>query len=326
MRRYVFLVFCFVLLWTVPVSASDLREAAPTARSWLVIDERTGTPLRFNRQRERRPIASTTKLLTALAVIRRGDLDRTLRVSAVAAGQPASKLGLRTGERWTRRDLLHALLMQSANDSATALAEDASGSEVAFCRHLTALAKSLGCTNTRIRRASGLPASGQGATAADLAIIADAALANPQLKAILARKSRRIRSAGGRRLTVVNKNRLRSSSKGRILGKTGYTRRAQRCFAGRMVIDGRPCTIVILGSQNLWGDLIRLREWTKQFATALRDNRARLSAHQVKKWQRRLQQAGLAPGPVDGVWGAKTQRAYLDWELKRGQRPDGRVG
>lgn len=306
------------------LDAADLTERRPTARSWLVVDALTGTPLRYNRTREVRPIASTTKLLTALLVIRHGGLDDWVRISANAAAQPPSKLGLREGERFRRRDLLHALLMQSANDAATALAESVSGTERAFCLQATAHARQLGCASTTILRASGLPRNGQGSTARDLDIIAAAALENRLIEKICDTTEVTIRSQGGRACRVVNKNRLHDD-RDEVLGKTGYTRRAQRCFAGEMELAGRPHRIVLLGSKDLWGDLRLLRDWTKKFAEALNRNRKVLTGDQVRSWQRKLDRAGLDPGPADGIWGARTQMAYLRWEQKRGGRPDGVV-
>lgn len=326
MRRPVILSLLVLLALSSPLvlDAASLRETRPTARAWLVLDDLTGTSLRFNRTKEFRPIASTTKLLTALVVAEAGGLGKRVRISANAAGQQPSKMGLRAGELWSRRDLLHALLMQSANDAATALAEGLSGTETAFCRRLTERARKMGCGSTRIRRASGLPAAGQGSTARDLARIADRALSNAVLKKILDTAEVTIRSSTGRAVRIVNKNRMHDDVD-EVLGKTGYTRRAQRCFAGQVVLGGRRHTIVLLGSKNLWGDLKILRTWTKNFVAALEHNRRHLSRSGVKSWQSRLSKAGHDPGPVDGVWGAKTQMAYLRWEQARSKSPDGRV-
>jgi D-alanyl-D-alanine carboxypeptidase (penicillin-binding protein 5/6) len=308
-----------------PLCAHDLRQKRPTARAWIVVDHLTGVNLRYNRVNEFRPIASTTKLLTAYLVLRQGHLDDWVMISQKAAGEPPSKVNLRSGEFWRRRDLLYALLMQSANDAATALSESVAGNETLFCRQLTHLARSFGCPKTRIKKASGLPALSQGSTAQELARICFQVTKNEQIRSILRCQTRDIISRQGRRIHLRNKNKLSRSSQGVVLGKTGYTRKAKRCFAGVMRVAGRDHTVVLLGSKDLWGDLALLRNWTREFSRALIENRKKLSSKDVMHWQGKLENAGCRPGKIDGLWGARTQKAFLKWQQKKGFFPTGLV-
>lgn len=328
MKRLLFLslLLCLPLVSAGAQSAASLKETRPSARAWMVMEEGSGTLIRYNRSTEKRAIASTTKLLTALAVMKNGDLDRWVTVSAKSAAQQPSKIGLRKGERWKRRDLLKALLIKSANDSAVALAESVSGSEAAFCRKLDAIAKGLGCKSTHILRASGLPASGQYCTAADLAIITKAVFKNSYISTLLSWKSASIRSSGGRRLSLSSRNRYLRVSSGKVKGKTGYTRRAQRCFAGRIELGTKKYIVVFLGSANLWADLGKLRTWTIRFEAARHSNNSKLSAAKKKKWQAYLNRKGYSAGTVDGAWGVKTQNAFLKFQDAKKLGRDGLVG
>jgi D-alanyl-D-alanine carboxypeptidase (penicillin-binding protein 5/6) len=328
MKKLFFLSLCLLCL---PFSASSkksapLLELRPSAKAWLVLDRSSGTHIRYNAESSRRPIASTTKLLTALAVIKKGHLETWVKVSSKAASQVPSKIGLRTGEKFCRKDLLKALLMKSANDAATALAESHSGSEAAFCRSLDVLAKSLGCRNTHILRASGLPSSGQYSTAEDLAIITKNVFKSSTLTQILGWKTSSIKSSKGRRLSLKSNNRFLTKSSAKVKGKTGYTRRAQRCFSGTIEMNSKKYTVVFLGSKNLWNDLATLRNYTINFDSARTQNQSKLSSTEIKKWQKHLAKKGWKPGTADGVWGVKTQNAFLKFQDKHKLYRDGMVG
>jgi D-alanyl-D-alanine carboxypeptidase (penicillin-binding protein 5/6) len=319
------LVFCLCFVST-EARASSLSESRPKAKAWLILDQSSGEVLRFNNQSTRLPIASTTKLLTALLVKRKGDLGRWVTISSKAATQQPSKVGLLRGEKWRRRDLLKALLIKSANDSAVALAESVSGSEAAFCKQLDSLAKKLGCKNTHILRASGLPAAGQYSTVNDLAKITKAVFADSSLKQILSWKTTSIRSSKGRRLTLTSRNRYVKKSSAPVHGKTGYTRRAQRCFSGTILVGGRKYTVVFLGSSDLWGDLAKLRQWTINFDAAKKFNESHLNKSNKKKWQLFLSKKGFDAGVADGVWGVKTQKAFLKFQDSKKLSRDGLIG
>lgn len=263
MKHFIFALSLFAISLCSPTSLEAKAQAKQrkglTAKAFLVVDDSTGKIVTSRSRGAALPIASTTKLLTALAVVRHGKLDDPVRISATAAAQVPSKAGLVEGEIWTRRELLKALLIKSANDAAVALAEDVSGSEESFCKKITSLAASFGCQKTHIKRASGLNAPGQHSCASDLAIISRKAFAQPLIRQILNMKTCTIRSQGGRQLEFRSHNKLLHDTGGSVPGKTGFTKSSGKCFAGRMMVGGRSHTVVILGSKNLWGDLRWLR-------------------------------------------------------------------
>ena len=158
-----------------PADAKKRRKrsnyAPPVAA--LVIDAYTGKVLYAENADKPRFPASVTKVMTLYLLfeaLRDGDmrLDTQLKVSASAAGQSPSKLGLEPGSTIAARDAMYALVTKSANDAAAVIAENIAGSEPAFARMMTMKARSLGMTNTTFRNASGLPDPNQTTTAQDL--------------------------------------------------------------------------------------------------------------------------------------------------------------
>ena len=147
------------------------------------MDAETGRILHQTNAYTRNYPASLTKMMTMYLVFDALDsklwaLHTRLRISARAARQPSSKLGLRRGQRITVEEAILALVTKSANDVATAIAENLSGSERAFALKMTAAARKLGMNRTTFRNASGLPHRGQLSTARDMGILARALIRN----------------------------------------------------------------------------------------------------------------------------------------------------
>jgi len=194
----------------------------------LVMDARTGRVIHSQNADTLVHPASLTKMMTLYIVfdeIRRGrlSLDQKVTVSANAASEPPSKLGLRAGQQIEVRYLIRAAAIKSANDAATALGEAVAGSEEAFARRMTAYARAMGMNNTTFRNAHGLTATGHMSTVQDLATLGRRLHYDfPQYYNIF---SRNATSAGVQ--TVQNTNRrLLDAYPGADGIKTGYTRAA----------------------------------------------------------------------------------------------------
>lgn len=217
--------FLFAALWMViivPLSA----KAAPYAA--MVMDARTGKVLHSRNADTRLHPASLTKMMTlyvAFEAVERGEisLDKKVRISARAAAEPPSKLGLKAGQRIALRHLIRAASVKSANDAATAIAEAISGSEAKFARRMNRTAKALGMTRTTFKNAHGLTEKGHMSTARDMTILGRHVLYDyPQYYNLF---SRNATTAGNK--TVYNTNRrLLNSYRGADGIKTGYTRAA----------------------------------------------------------------------------------------------------
>jgi D-alanyl-D-alanine carboxypeptidase (penicillin-binding protein 5/6) len=238
-------------------------HATVTARAAILIDNQTGEVLWQHNQDLRLPPASTTKIVTAMVALQSGRLDDSLTVSAQAAGAPPSKIGLRPGWRMRLRDLLYALLLNSANDAAVAIAEGVSGSVPEFAERMNAEARLLGATNTHFVNPNGLPAENHYTTARDLATMFAHALRNPVFETIVSTKTTTVWPAAGstRRIALHNHNRLLGNYRIQVVGKTGWTRAAKKCFVGAARADGREIGVAVLGSTDVWGDLKRLLEY-----------------------------------------------------------------
>ena len=222
--------------------------ASPAA---VVIDGDTGAVLYQKNMNHRHYPASLTKMMTLYLLfeaIERGDvaLSSSFKVSARAAGQPNSKLGLRKGKRIRVSDAILALVVQSANDVATVVAESLAGSEVAFAREMTAKAKLLGMKRTSFRNASGLPNRGQLSSARDMAELARALYRDfPQYYRFFSITSFRY---GGR--VYRGHNKFVSSYDGADGLKTGYIRSSKFNLAASATRNGRRLFAVVFGATS----------------------------------------------------------------------------
>jgi D-alanyl-D-alanine carboxypeptidase len=235
-------------------------EPMVTARAAVVMDAATGQVLWERDASTPLPPASTTKVMTAVLALESGRLDDSLRVSGNAARQAPSKINLRPGQRLRLRDLVYAALLNSANDAATVIPEGLAGSEEAFAVRMNDKARALGARTAHFVNPHGLTAPGHVASARDLATIFRYGLGLAHFRTILATRSTRVpvESPRTRWVSLRSHNRLLATSAYPVIGKTGYTRAARRCFVGSAVDDGREIIIALLGSTNLWDDAQRL--------------------------------------------------------------------
>jgi D-alanyl-D-alanine carboxypeptidase len=208
-------------------SAAVAPAAASPRYAAAVIDARTGETLHASNAETRLHPASLTKMMTLYMVFEaiqtgRLSLDDRVPVSAHAASQPPTKVGLRPGQRVTVRDLVRSAAIRSANDSAVTLAEAVGGSESRFAQMMTTRARQIGLRNSTFRNASGLTATGHLSTAEDMALLGRRLFYDfPQYYNLFGRRQI---DAFGRDIT--NTNRLLGSYRGADGIKTGYTRAA----------------------------------------------------------------------------------------------------
>jgi D-alanyl-D-alanine carboxypeptidase (penicillin-binding protein 5/6) len=227
------------------------NQPPSVAASAVVLgDLDTGRILWGTQAKERRPIASITKIMTALIVIQRTDPSDVVTVSPDAAA-PArsagvSELGLVPGERISIQDLLYALLLQSANDAAVALAEHVAGSVEAFVDDMNAEAHRLHLADTRFASPNGLDDAGY-SSARDLALLTRAAFESSLFASIVRTKFHRIPSPSGRPRMIQNRNVLLWLYPGALGVKTGFTTPAGFCVVAAATRDGLRLVAVVLG-------------------------------------------------------------------------------
>lgn len=246
------------VLWlaVAPAIAQDDEDFQVSAKSFVIMDAKTGQILLSLNPQLFIPPASTMKVMTAMSVAQHLKMDDTVPVSAYAASAPASKIGIKAGETYTVQDLLYALLLSSANDAARALAEKVSGSEEAFAQQLTREVRQWGAYRTTLATANGLPADNQFSTAQDLAQMFKKAMENPELAKIMATKYYTIK--GDKELR--NHNRFLFTTPLAVAGKTGYTRASKTTYVGMFQKDNKAVIVAMMGSTKKWADLRPLIE------------------------------------------------------------------
>jgi D-alanyl-D-alanine carboxypeptidase (penicillin-binding protein 5/6) len=236
-------------MWAMPAAARVSRPSLQSASAAIVMDARSGDTLLAKRPDARRPIASTTKLMTALLVLESGDLDKTFAAPAYHALPAESKINLRRGERMTVRDLLTALLLESANDAAVDLAQGVAGSRPAFVARMNQRARQLGLRNTHYANPIGLDAPGNYSSARDLATLARRLMADTTFAAIVDQPAATLRS-GDHRRTIRNRNLLVGRHRFVDGVKTGHTITAHYILVGAAHGNGGKVVSVVLGEPS----------------------------------------------------------------------------
>lgn len=221
----------------------------------LLFDVGTGRVLWRLHPNRQRPIASLTKMMTALVVDARIAAGRKVRISRRALNTTGSAVGLfRSGTRIGVSTLLHGLLLPSGNDAARALAEGAAGGSISrFVRYMNEEAARLGLRCSRFATPSGLEDAGNHSCAADLAALARAVLRSPRLAAIVARRQAVLRfPTKGGRLYLSNHNPLLQNRYRGVTGvKTGYTDAAGSCFVATARRGSVELGVVLLDSPDI---------------------------------------------------------------------------
>lgn len=172
---------------------------APTPQgvAWLLVDGPSGEVLAQRAPSQPRPMASLTKMMTALVALESGDPDRLVGVAPAAVAVGEASAGLRPGERLSVRNLVRALMIGSGNDAAVALAYAVAGSEAEFVARMNARAREMGLAGTRFANPHGLDEAGHEASPADLVALGRAVMANPFLKRLVSRRDASIPGPGG---------------------------------------------------------------------------------------------------------------------------------
>ena len=202
---------------------------------------------------ERLPMASTTKIMTALIALEECVGSEVVRVDDSAIGVEGSSAYLRQGDELTMEELTYALLLQSANDAAVAIACHIGGSVDAFADIMNKRAESMGLTNTHFENPHGLDSKEHYTTAEDLAKIAATALKNPMFKEIASTYKKSFITEERSR-TYVNHNKLLNTYDGCIGVKTGFTKKSGRCLVGAAERDGLTFVTVTLDAPCDWQD------------------------------------------------------------------------
>lgn len=232
------------------------------ARAFTVVDVSRGAVLASHAAHARLPVASITKLMTAIVALRHLRAGATVTVSAQALGAGGARIPLRAGQRIPVRELLEAALIASANDAADALAAAAAGGDLArFVGWMNARAREFGLHDTHFARPDGLDAPGHVSSAHDVVLLAEAAMGLPVVRAIVRERTATIERGA---VVLHTWNDLLGAVPGVVGVKTGFTAAAGWCEVVAARRGGRTIYAVVLGSPTRArrnGDLERLLAW-----------------------------------------------------------------
>ena len=254
-KRLAALILYAVMLLSGPARGAEIETPGVSAAAWVVYDPWREAVLWGENIHQRRPMASTTKIMTAALALELYNLETEVTIRPQWCGVEGSSMYLRAGETLTIADLLHGLMLMSGNDAALALAALHSGGADGFVILMNARAQELGLENTAFTNPGGLNAEGHFSSAYDMAVMAAWAMENPDFAAIVGSKTT---TSAGRYMK--NHNRLLSSLEGCSGVKTGYTSAAGRCLVSACTRLGRTFIVVTLDGSNDWRDHSALHE------------------------------------------------------------------
>lgn len=245
---------CVLLLASgLPVAAAPAISSA----SAVVYEPESGTVLYEKDGDTPRPMASTTKLMTALLAAERLSADQKVTVPAAALPVEGSQIGLKVGDTLSVEDLLTGLLLSSGNDTANVLALQMADDLPGFAGLMNERAARLGMEHSTFVTPSGLDAGQHGASARDMALLGAAVLEQPLLARLCASKTGTL-AVNGQKMTVRNHNKLLQKYDGCIGLKTGFTKKAGRCLVSAAQRDGVTLVIATLNGGDYWNDHMAL--------------------------------------------------------------------
>lgn len=229
-----------------------------------------GTLIYAKNANVKRAQASTTKLMTAVLLLESGMLDFSTTISRHAASTPWGSNRLTAGDVYKNSDLLYAMLLPSANDAATAVAEAVSGSEETFVEYMNLRARSLGLKKTSFCNPHGLDADGHYTTAKELAMLTAYAYTFPEIRGCWKTSSKTIQSLRyGKKWTLWSSDSILGYISNFLGGKTGTEDNAGCCFTGAYKYKGSVYITVVLGSGygvSRWTDTKKLHKYIRKYA------------------------------------------------------------
>ena len=270
------------------VNFSKAESINKNFESMVTIEASTGRILYSQDEHKRLPMASTTKILTAIVAIENcDDLDKKYEISKSATGIEGSSIYLKAGEHLSVRELLYGLMLRSGNDSAVAIAEIISGSVEKFVLLMNEYCKKLNLKDTSIVTVNGLHNENHYSSAYDLAIISAYAMKNEAFAEIVKTKQKNIDNEFSKFSdhirVLVNKNRFLDMVNGADGVKIGYTKKAGKCFVGSATRDGMQVIFVCLNAKTMFDDACKYIEKAfKEYSFVKLLNAGKLSKTSIK--------------------------------------------
>lgn len=242
----------FVFLWPAPTLSAPPENSA---KATVLMEVETKRVLYEKEPHKKMPMASTTKIMTAILALENSHLSDIVTISSKASGVEGSSLYLAAGEKLTMEQLLYGLMLRSGNDAATAIAEHIGKSIEGFADMMNKKAQEIGAMNTNFMNPHGLHHENHYTTAYDLALISAYAMKNPTFRKITSTKYYKIPWEGQDwDRVVMNKNALLWDYEGANGIKTGYTMASRRCLASAALRNDMQLVAVVLDCQPWFDD------------------------------------------------------------------------
>ncbi len=254
--RKIFALFLCIFAINIPVNAEEPQVKAAAA---VLAEKESGRVLWERNGDMPMAPASTTKIMTAIVVLENSPLDRVIEADKLACAAPKVRMGLKAGERISVEQLLYALMLQSSNDAAVALAVGVGGSVENFCDMMNKKAAAIGCTNTFFVTPNGLDKGDHHTTARDMAKMAAYALDNKEFCRIIQTKNVNFKTDKAS-YSIYNHDRFLSEYNGALGIKTGFTGKAGHCFAGAAKRGDMTLVSVVFASG--WGNAGKEAKWS----------------------------------------------------------------
>lgn len=269
MKKYLKVILCLTIIlslfsFNIAYAKEDnLNYNSVTAHYASAMDVKTKNILFEKKAYELVPIASTTKIMTAIVAIHYGNLDKKIEISQKAASIRGSTVGYRKGEQITIKELLFGLMTRSGNDAAIAISEGISGSVDEYVKLMNEYALHLGLHNTHFESPHGLDSANHYSTAYDLAYLTCIAKENPLFNEIVGSKDVDASKYGFTR-SYHNINKILTQLPGADGVKTGYTGGAGKCLVTSVKINGCDTVIVVLNCPDRWKQTIKISNFIKK--------------------------------------------------------------
>ncbi len=264
MRTLFALTLVSVITWGVaaPVVAQSPQSPEVGAVTWVLYDADLDRVLASHDADVRRPMASTTKMMTALLALENATVADEALVSEEAASIGGAGIGYVAGETVLMEDLVAALLLQSANDSAITIAEHVAGVESVFVGMMNDRARELGMENTSFANPHGLDSPNHYSSANDLLTLALEGMSNPDFARLVSQPEVQLDPApDGSERIALNRNELIGTYEGAIGVKTGFTDDAGLVLVAAAERDGRTLYAVVMGSEEHFSDAAALLDY-----------------------------------------------------------------
>ena len=250
------LILCF---WSFSFKVGAISTSA---RAAIVISGDTGEVIYSQNAQEKLPMASTTKIMTALILCEQGDMEKVITVTDQMVRVEGTSMGLLAGDKVSYKALLYGMLLASGNDAANVTAYALGGTIDGFVKMMNTKAKELGLSNTHFETPSGLDGDEHYTTAYDLAMLAKVCMENPLFYEAASSKSATLEYGNPPyRRTLTNHNKLLKTYDGAVGVKTGFTKKSGRCLVSCAERDGKRIIAVTLKDPDDWRDHTNLLDY-----------------------------------------------------------------